>query len=89
MIAAEDTRRTGQLLRHYEISKPLISYFKFNEARRGEEIINRLRQGEKIALVTDAGSPGISDPANGSCVPRARAGCHVEACLALAPWWLR
>src|SRR2546422_6873947 len=62
LIAAEDTRHTGQLLRHYEISKPLISYFKFNEARRSEEIINRLRQGDKVALVTDAGSPGISDP---------------------------
>src|SRR2546423_13233016 len=62
VIAAEDTRHTGQLLRHYEISKPLVSYFKFNEARRSEEIIARLQRGEKVALVTDAGSPGISDP---------------------------
>src|SRR5213595_3541934 len=62
VIAAEDTRHTGQLLRHFEISKPLISYFKFNEFRRSEEILDRLRRGEKVALVTDAGTPGISDP---------------------------
>lgn len=62
IIAAEDTRHTGQLLKHFEISKPLLSYFQFNEAKRSEEIIERLRRGEKIALVTDAGSPGISDP---------------------------
>ena len=62
VVAAEDTRRTGQLLKHFEISRPLLSYFQFNEARRSEEIIERLRRGEKVALVTDAGSPGISDP---------------------------
>src|SRR5437762_5030672 len=62
VIAAEDTRHTSQLLRHYKISRPLISYFKFNEARRSEEIIERLNRGEKVALVSDAGSPGISDP---------------------------
>src|SRR5438552_11899308 len=62
LVAAEDTRRTGQLLKHYGISKPLLSYFQFNEAKRSEELIERLSRGEKIALVTDAGSPGISDP---------------------------
>ena len=62
LVAAEDTRRTGQLLKHFGISKPLVSYFKFSEARRSEELIERLGRGEKIALVTDAGSPGISDP---------------------------
>src|SRR5512136_966196 len=62
VVAAEDTRRTGQLLKHFGISKPLLSYFQFNEARRSEEIIERLRCGQKVALVTDAGSPGISDP---------------------------
>jgi 16S rRNA (cytidine1402-2'-O)-methyltransferase len=62
VVAAEDTRHTGQLLKHFAISKPLLSYFQFNEARRSEEIIGRLRRGEKVALVTDAGSPGISDP---------------------------
>lgn len=79
LIAAEDTRHTGQLLRHYEISKPMVSCFKFNEARRGEEIIQRLQSGAKIVLVTDAGTPGISDP--GERVVRAAlaAGCRVEA----------
>src|SRR6266481_5508718 len=62
LVAAEDTRRTGVLLKHFGISKPMLSYFQFNEAKRSEEIIERLRRGEKIALVTDAGSPGISDP---------------------------
>jgi 16S rRNA (cytidine1402-2'-O)-methyltransferase len=62
VVAAEDTRHTGHLLKHFGISKPLLSYFQFNEARRSEEILERLRRGEKVALVTDAGSPGISDP---------------------------
>ncbi len=62
LVAAEDTRHTGLLLHHFGIAKPLLSYFRFNEARRSEEILERLRRGEKIALVTDAGSPGISDP---------------------------
>src|SRR5690349_13465581 len=79
VVAAEDTRRTGQLLAKFEISKPLLSYFQFNEARRSEEIIERLRRGEKVALVTDAGSPGISDP--GERVVRAAiaAGLRVES----------
>lgn len=61
-VAAEDTRRTGQLLTHFGISRPILSYFKFNEAKRSEEILERLGRGEKVALVTDAGTPGISDP---------------------------
>src|SRR6202789_1108936 len=79
VVAAEDTRRTGQLLKHFGISKPMLSYFQFNEARRSEEIIERLRRGEKVALVTDAGSPGISDP--GERVVRAAraAGLRVES----------
>jgi 16S rRNA (cytidine1402-2'-O)-methyltransferase len=79
VVAAEDTRHTGQLLKHFDIAKPLLSYFQFNEARRSEEIIERLRRGDKIALVTDAGSPGISDP--GERVVRAAiaAGLRVES----------
>ena len=79
VVAAEDTRHTGQLLKHFGISKPLLSYFQFNEAKRSEEIIERLRRGEIVALVTDAGSPGISDP--GERVVRAArtAGLRVEA----------
>ena len=78
VVAAEDTRRTGQLLKHFEISKPLLSYFQFNEARRSEEIIERLRRGEKVALVTDAGSPGISDPGGRVVKAAIAAGLRVE-----------
>jgi 16S rRNA (cytidine1402-2'-O)-methyltransferase len=79
VVAAEDTRRTGQLLKHFGIARPLLSYFQFNEAKRSEEILERLQRGEKIALVTDAGSPGISDP--GERVVRAAiaAGLRVES----------
>lgn len=62
VVAAEDTRTSGLLLSHYEISKPLVSYHKFNEKERCEELLARLKRGENIALVTDAGMPGISDP---------------------------
>jgi 16S rRNA (cytidine1402-2'-O)-methyltransferase len=79
VVAAEDTRRTGQLLKHFGISKPLLSYFQFNEARRSEEIIERLRRGGKVALVTDAGSPGISDPGERVVKAAIAAGFRVEA----------
>ena len=78
VIAAEDTRHTGQLLKHFQISKPLISYFQFNEAKRSEEIIERLRRGEKVALVTDAGTPGISDPGERVVKAVIAAGLRVE-----------
>jgi 16S rRNA (cytidine1402-2'-O)-methyltransferase len=79
VVAAEDTRRTGQLLKHFDLSKPLLSYFQFNEAKRGEEIIERLRRGEKVALVTDAGSPGISDPGERVVKAAIAAGLRVES----------
>jgi 16S rRNA (cytidine1402-2'-O)-methyltransferase len=79
LIAAEDTRRTGVLLKHFGISKPMLSYFQFNEAKRSEEIIERLRRGEKIALVTDAGSPGISDPGERVVKAAIAAGFRVES----------
>src|SRR5437870_360975 len=78
VVAAEDTRRTGQLLRHFGISKPLLSYFQFNEAKRSEQIIERLRRGEKVALVTDAGSPGVSDPGERVVKAALAAGFRVE-----------
>src|SRR6476660_8658231 len=78
LVAAEDTRRMGLLLKHFGISKPLVSYFQFNEAKRSEEIIQRLRRGEKIALVTDAGSPGISDPGEKVVKAAIAAGFRVE-----------
>src|SRR5437870_1854032 len=79
LVAAEDTRHTGQLLKHFGILKPMLSYFQFNEAKRSEQIIERLRQGGKIALVTDAGSPGISDPGERVVKAALAAGFRVEA----------
>jgi 16S rRNA (cytidine1402-2'-O)-methyltransferase len=61
-IAAEDTRRTRQLLTHYGIHKPLISYHKYNRRMREKTLLQELHEGKCIALVTDAGTPGISDP---------------------------
>lgn len=63
LIAAEDTRRTKGLLTHYGISKPLTSYFSYNEKEKGEYLLNKLKDGKNIAIVSDAGTPGISDPA--------------------------
>lgn len=62
LIAAEDTRHTLKLLNHFEISKPLISYYKQNESTRSAELVEKLKIGKNIAIVSDAGTPGISDP---------------------------
>jgi 16S rRNA (cytidine1402-2'-O)-methyltransferase len=62
LIAAEDTRHASILLKHHGISRPLISLHEHNEAQRSEQIAQRLAAGENIALLTDAGTPGISDP---------------------------
>ncbi|AHM55531.1 ribosomal RNA small subunit methyltransferase I [Peptoclostridium acidaminophilum DSM 3953] len=62
IIAAEDTRRTIRLLNHYGISKPLMSYHEHNKFSKGSEMIAKLLEGQNIALVSDAGMPGISDP---------------------------
>ena len=62
VIAAEDTRHSGNLLRHFEIRKPLVSYHEHNEAMRSQELAERLAAGENVALITDAGMPGLSDP---------------------------
>ncbi|HVP77386.1 MAG TPA: 16S rRNA (cytidine(1402)-2'-O)-methyltransferase [Thermodesulfobacteriota bacterium] len=62
LIAAEDTRHTGLLLRHFGIQTPLSSYFEGNELRKRDLILSRLKQGDRVALVSDAGTPGISDP---------------------------
>lgn len=63
LIAAEDTRKTKILLNHYEISTPLISYYEHNHFSRIDRIIEHLKDGRNIAVVTDAGTPGVSDPA--------------------------
>lgn len=62
LIACEDTRKTLQLLNHFSIKKPLTSYYEHNKTFKGSYLINRLLNGENIALVSDAGMPGISDP---------------------------
>lgn len=62
LIAAEDTRHTRKLLNHFNIHTPMVSYYREKEASRTDELIDRLLEGENIALVSDAGTPGISDP---------------------------
>lgn len=62
IVLAEDTRNTGQLLKHYDISKPLQSYHAHNEHEKYRDVIHQLEAGKNMALVTDAGTPGISDP---------------------------
>jgi len=61
-IASEDTRKTGILLKHFDIHKPQIAFHEHNEARAGERIFGLLRAGKSVAVVTDAGTPGIADP---------------------------
>ena len=80
LILAEDTRTSGQLLKHFDIHRPMLSYHKFNEHGTSAGIVNRLLAGENVALISDAGTPGISDP--GFLVAReaARAGVEVS-CL--------
>lgn len=80
LILAEDTRTSGFLLKHYEISKPLQSFHNFNEHKKVDNLIQRMEKGEVMALVSDAGTPGISDP--GFLIIRAslQAGLKVE-CL--------
>lgn len=62
LVLAEDTRKSGMLLKHHSIDTPLLSHHKFNEHRESERICKQIRSGKKIALITDAGTPGISDP---------------------------
>ncbi len=80
LILAEDTRTSGLLLKHFDIHKPMLSYHKFNEHQTVERIVERLQTGENIAVVSDAGTPAISDP--GFLVAReaVRAGVEVS-CL--------
>lgn len=62
VVAAEDTRHSGLLLKHFEIKKPFVSYHEHNEAGRTAELVERLARGENVALITDAGMPSLSDP---------------------------
>ncbi|HPE16073.1 MAG TPA: 16S rRNA (cytidine(1402)-2'-O)-methyltransferase [Oscillospiraceae bacterium] len=78
-IAAEDTRVTRKLLNHLGIKKPLLSYYRHNEAARGDEVLSRILAGETCALVTDAGMPAVSDPGEELVRLCAGAGVAVEA----------
>ena len=62
VIAAEDTRNSIKLLNHFEIHTPMTSYHEYNKFDKGRELVEQLRAGKNIALITDAGMPGISDP---------------------------
>ena len=77
LIACEDTRHTGRLLAHFGITTPTISYHEHNERIRAAELVVRLEEGQSIALVTDAGTPGISDPAYRLVVAAIEAGINV------------
>jgi 16S rRNA (cytidine1402-2'-O)-methyltransferase len=78
LIAAEDTRHTGHLLTRFEIRKPLVSYHQFSEAKRTAEFLQRFAAGESIALVSDAGLPGLSDPGERLIRAAVAAGVPVE-----------
>ena len=62
LIAAEDTRNSIKLLNHFEIKTPMTSYHEYNKIEKGKRLVEKLQAGQNIALVTDAGTPGISDP---------------------------
>ena len=79
LIAAEDTRRTRKLLTHYGIKTPLTSYHAHNQAVRGPELLEKLKQGLSVALVSDAGTPGFSDPGADLAAAAWEAGIRVEA----------
>lgn len=83
VIASEDTRKTGLLLKHFEIKKPLISFHEHNEQRAGERLIALLQQGQSVALVTNAGTPGIADP--GFTLVRRALDTHVEVTMLPGP----
>lgn len=78
-IAAEDTRVTLRLLNHFNIKKPLVSYYEHNAKRSGERILERILAGENCALVTDAGMPSVSDPGEDLAVRCAEAGIEITA----------
>ncbi len=78
LIAAEDTRHTGHLLTRFEIRKPLISYHQFSEAKRTAEFLKKFEMGQSIALVSDAGLPGVSDPGERLIRAAVAAGVTVE-----------
>ncbi len=83
MIASEDTRKTGLLLKHFGISKPQIAFHEHNEQRAGQHLEDLLKQGKSVALVTNAGTPGISDP--GYTLVRRAINAHIEVTMIPGP----
>ncbi|MCM8814247.1 MAG: 16S rRNA (cytidine(1402)-2'-O)-methyltransferase [Candidatus Omnitrophica bacterium] len=79
VIACEDTRRTRILLQHYKIEKPLVSYHAYSKLQRTEYLLQALRDGRTVAVVSDAGTPGISDPGVALIAAALQAGARVEA----------
>jgi 16S rRNA (cytidine1402-2'-O)-methyltransferase len=83
IIASEDTRKTGLLLKHFSISKPQIAFHEHNEQRAGQQIEDLLKQGKSVALVTNAGTPGISDP--GYTLMRRAITAHIDVTMIPGP----
>ena len=83
IVASEDTRKTGLLLKHFDISKPQIAFHEHNEQRAGDRIEELLRQGQSVAVVTDAGTPGIADP--GFTLVRRAIAANVEVTMIPGP----
>jgi len=83
IIASEDTRKTGLLLKHFSISKPQIAFHEHNEQRAGQQIEDLLKQGKSVALVTNAGTPGISDP--GFTLIRRAITAHIDVTMIPGP----
>src|SRR5262252_5231722 len=83
VIASEDTRKTGLLLKHFNISKPQIAFHEHNEQRAGQQIEDLLKHGKSVALVTNAGTPGISDP--GYTLVRRAINAHIDVTMIPGP----
>ena len=83
VVASEDTRKTGLLLKHFDISKPQIAFHEHNEQRAGDRIEELLRQGQSVAVVTDAGTPGIADP--GFTLVRRAVAANIEVTMIPGP----
>jgi 16S rRNA (cytidine1402-2'-O)-methyltransferase len=83
LVASEDTRKTGALLRHFDISKPQLAFHTYNEERAGERVLGLLREGRSVALVTNSGTPGISDP--GFSLARRAIEAGIEVTMAPGP----
>ncbi len=83
IIASEDTRKTGLLLKHFAISKPQIAFHEHNEEHAGQQLEDLLRQGKSVALVTNAGTPGISDP--GYTLMRRAITAHIDVTMIPGP----